>query len=86
MSETPIFDELALELDQDVLDAQQREEDPDGDPDAQDPGACEPEADVDPNLPFPNPDAHDPLDDLEDGDDLGDDVLNDDDGTDDDDA
>jgi hypothetical protein len=84
MSETPIFDELAAEQDEDILAAQDRDVDPDGDPDAQDPGDCEPaEMTTDPNLPFPNPDAHDPLDDVDEGEDLGDDVLADDDGSDD---
>lgn len=59
--------ELDDDDDQPDLDAQLRDHDPDGDPEAPDPGACEPHADDDPSPEF-GVDVDDPLDDLDDDD------------------
>lgn len=53
-----------------VATAQERDHDPGGDPDAEDPGACEPPSDIDPPPTLP-PDAADQFDDLPLGEDLG---------------
>jgi hypothetical protein len=60
----PELDDLDDDDDQPDLDAQLREHDPDGDPDAADPGACEPYAEDDP----PGVEVWDALDDLDDDD------------------
>lgn len=60
--------------------AQERDEDPDGDEDALDVDAAEEPSDTDPE-PQLNEDADDPLTDVEQGEDLGDDWDSDGDGT-----
>lgn len=57
--------------------AQDREHDEHGDPDATDPGDCEDPAELDPKPVLPA-DANDPLDDLDEGEDIGDVDLDDD--------
>jgi hypothetical protein len=66
------------------VEAQARDVDPEGDPTAEDPGVCDPPAEVDPK-PILAPDALDDLGDViaNPGEDLGDDCLADDDGRDD---
>lgn len=61
-----------------VMDAQDRDEDPDGDPGADDPGAAELPSKTDAG-PIINDDADDDFSDLEDGEDDGDTELDDED-------
>lgn len=76
MDNPAVFDEdtepFDVEEDEEVTAAQQREEDPDGDPDAIDLEAAEEQADTDPE-PQLNDDAEEDLSGLEEGEDLGED-------------
>lgn len=75
--DNPATPDVDLDDEQDPVEAQQRDEDPDGDPDAEDLGAAEDPADTDPEPVLPDS-AGDPLDDLQDGEDNDDDLDGDD--------